>query len=187
MKKAFVLSLTLLLVCLPLVAQDYLGRIVGNVVDESGGLIPGADVRARNEATGIEISTLSSDSGAYTFQSLLIGSYTVTASLAGFKTVEQVGVRVVSSETRTLDITLPVGELVDTVTVESEALAVDSTSSSAGNTRVVEEIEELPMESTRGRDTACLLRGPFPGSLSIRTGKRRTSRTEATSTAWRVL
>ncbi len=163
MKKAFVLSLTLLLGCLPVVAQDYLGRIVGNVVDESGGLIPGADVQARNEATGIETSTVSSDSGGYTFQSLLIGSYTVTGSLAGFKTVEQVGVRVVSSETRTLDITLPVGELVDTVTVESEALAVDSTSSSSGNTRVVEEIEELPMAVNQGARHSLSFTRTLPG------------------------
>ena len=163
MKKAFVLSLTLLLVCLPVVAQDYLGRIVGTVVDESGGLIPGADLTARNAATGVETSVVSSDSGVYTFQSLVIGSYTVTASLAGFKSVEQVGVRVVSAETRTLDITLPVGELVETVTVEGGALAIDSASSSAGTTRVVEEIEELPMAVNQGARHSLSFTRTLPG------------------------
>ena len=83
MKKAAVLIATLFLLSFPLSAQDYLGKITGQVVDESGGLIPGADLTARNEDTGVETSTVSSDSGVYTFHSLLIGSYTVTASLAG--------------------------------------------------------------------------------------------------------
>ena len=163
MKKAAVLIATLFLLSFPLSAQDYLGKISGQVVDESGGLIPGADLTARNESTGVETSTVSSDSGVYTFQSLLIGSYTVTASLAGFKTVEHVGVRVVSSATRTLNLTLPVGEVVDTVTVEGAALAVDSSSSSAGVTRVVEEIGELPLAVNGGARHSLSFARTLPG------------------------
>ena len=124
MKKTSVLTLTLFLFCFPLIGQENLGRMGGTITDETGAVIPGADVTARNEATGVEISVVSSDSGAYYFPTLVIGSYTVTASLTGFKTVEQVGVRVVSGGAVTLDITLPVGEVVDTVTVEGGALGV---------------------------------------------------------------
>jgi len=162
-KKTLVLSLTVLLFCLPLVAQDHFGRIVGTVIDESGGLIPGAEVLAHNEATNVETAVVSSDAGAYTFQNIIIGAYTVTASLAGFKTVELVGVRVVSGETRTVDITLPIGELVDTVTVAADALGIDSTSSSAGVTRVVEEIEELPMAVNQGARHSLSFTRTLPG------------------------
>ena len=62
-KKTLVLSLTVLLFCLPLVAQDHFGRIVGTVIDESGGLIPGAEVLAHNEATNVETAVVSSDAG----------------------------------------------------------------------------------------------------------------------------
>ncbi len=150
MKKQLVLSLILTLCCLPLIGQDYVGQVRGTVSDETGGVIPGVELTALNADTGVAASSVSGDAGDYTFQSLSIGTYTVTASLAGFKTVEQVGVRVVSSETSVLNITLPIGELVDTVTVEGGALAIDSQSSSAGTTRVVEEIEELPMAVNQG-------------------------------------
>ena len=93
----------------------------------------------------------------------MIGSYTVSASLPGFKTVEQVGVRVVSGLAVTLDISLPIGEVVDTVTVESQALAVDNQSSSSGLTRVVEEIEELPMAVNQGSRHSLSFTRTLPG------------------------
>ncbi len=163
MKKALALTLTLVFLCLPLVAQDHVGRIVGTVADESGGVLPGVELNARSEGTGVETSTVSSDAGVFTFQSLLIGSYTVTSSLAGFKTVEQVGIRVVSAETHTLNIMMPIGDLVETVTVEGGALAVDSSSSSSGTTRVVEEIEELPMAVNQGARHSLSFTRTLPG------------------------
>jgi hypothetical protein len=93
MKKASVLIAALFLLSLPVNAQEYLGRMAGTIIDESGAVMPGVDVRARNEATDVATSVVSSDSGAYSFPTLVVGSYTVTASLTGFKTVEQVGVR----------------------------------------------------------------------------------------------
>ncbi len=163
MKKTSVSCLTLLLLCLPLIAQENLGRMAGTITDETGAVIPGADVTARNEATGVETSVVSSDSGAYYFPTLVIGSYTVTARLTGFKTVEQVGVRVVSGGAVTLDITLPVGEVVDTVTVEGGALAVDTQSSSAGVTRFVEEIAELPLAVNQGARHSLSFTRTLPG------------------------
>ena len=163
MKKAIVLIVTLFFLSLPLSAQEYLGRMAGTITDETGAVVPGVDVTARNEATDVASSVVSSDSGTYSFPTLVIGSYTVTASLAGFKTVEQVGVRVVSGGAVTLDISLPVGELVETVTVEGGALAVDSQSSSAGVTRVVEEIEELPLAVNQGARHSLSFTRTLPG------------------------
>ena len=163
MKKASGLSLTLFLLCLPLVAQEHLGRMAGTITDESGAVIPAAQVTVRNEGTGVETSVVSNDSGAYFFPTLVIGFYTVIASLDGFKTVEQVGVRVAAGGAVTLNITLPVGEVVDTVTVEGGALAVDTQSSSAGVTRFTEEIEVLPLAvNQEARHSLSLIR-TLPG------------------------
>ena len=145
MKKNPLLSLILILLSCPLIAQENLGRMAGTITDESGAVIVGAEVTVRNQATGVETSVVSSNSGHYFFPTLVIGSYTVTTSLTGFRTVEQVGVRVVSGGAVTLDSTLPVGEVRDTVTVEGGALGVDTQSSSVGVSRFVEEIEDLPL------------------------------------------
>ena len=158
-----ILPLLVLLISLPVSAQDNLGRLAGGIVDETGARIPGADVTTRNEATGVVTATISSEAGDYSFPGLVIGSYTVSASLPGFKTVEQVGVRVVSGLAVTLDITMPIGEVVDTVTVESQALAVDNQSSSSGLTRVVEEIEELPMAVNQGARHSLSFTRTLPG------------------------
>ena len=171
MKKSSVLSLTLLLLCFPLIAQENLGRMAGTITDESGAVIPAAEVTARNEATGVDTSVISNGSGAYFFPTLVIGSYTVTASLDGFKTVEQVGVRVVSGGAVTLNITLPVGEVMDTVTVEGGALGVDTQSTSAGVTRFEEEIEVLPLAVNQEARHSLSLTRTLPVSLTGRTNQ----------------
>ena len=71
--------------------------------------------------------------------------------------------RVVSGGAVTLDITLPVGEVVDTVTVEGGALAVDTQSSSAGVTRFVEEIAELPLAVNQGARHSLSFTRTLPG------------------------
>ncbi len=164
--KASRLILTIFLFSVALSAQENLGRMAGTITDETGAVIPGADVTARNEATGVETSIVSGDSGAYYFPTLVIGSYTVTASLAGFKTVEQLGVRIVSGGAATLDITLPVGGLAETVTVEGGALAVDTQSSTAGVARFVEEIEELPLAVNQGTRHTLSFTRTLPGFSS---------------------
>ena len=62
-------------------AQQGAGNIQGTVTDESGGLIPGVEVTARNVATGIERMSVTGDSGYYLIQALGIGEYEVSAGL----------------------------------------------------------------------------------------------------------
>ena len=61
--------------------------LAGVVVDGSGALIPGADVVARHNATGVSVSAVTNAEGAFSFPALNIGTYTVTVTLQGFKTV----------------------------------------------------------------------------------------------------
>src|SRR5471032_1853476 len=57
----------------------------GTIVDSSGGVIPGADVNAKNADTGVEYHTVSDDKGVYQLPAMPPGKYTVTVSLMGFK------------------------------------------------------------------------------------------------------
>src|SRR4051812_8539272 len=61
--------------------------IAGSVTDASGGIIPGADIVAKNNATSAESRAVSSEQGTFAIPALNAGTYTVTVTLAGFKTV----------------------------------------------------------------------------------------------------
>src|SRR2546421_9108512 len=73
-------------------ARDSFGQggttsvLAGVVVDTSGGVIPGADVVAKHNATGVSTSAVTNASGVFSFPALNTGVYTVTVSLQGFKT-----------------------------------------------------------------------------------------------------
>lgn len=58
----------------------------GSVVDSSGGIVPGADITAKNNATSAISSAVSNENGSFTIPALNPGTYTVTVSLMGFKT-----------------------------------------------------------------------------------------------------
>jgi carboxypeptidase family protein len=137
---AFGLALTL-----PVDAQQNTGSIKGIVRDQSGGVIVGAALTARHEATGIELRVVTNSEGAYAISPLNIGEYTLTAASQGFKTVKIPAIRVVSAETRLVDVELPIGEITDTATVTSEIVTVDTAASTLGTTRVNEELERLPL------------------------------------------
>src|SRR5262245_18592747 len=62
------------------------GQLSGTVTDQTGALIPGVSITATNTATGVVTTTLTNDSGAYTFPSLQPGVYRMSAELPGFQT-----------------------------------------------------------------------------------------------------
>src|SRR5207247_740273 len=119
---------------------------LGTVQDPSGHLIAGAAIVARHLATGASSSTITSDGGNYVFPILPVGSYSITASFAGFKTVQNDPVRVVAGETLVLNFELPVGELTQKVEISAQVVQVDTTSSTTGTTRTIEEISNLPIQ-----------------------------------------
>src|SRR5215475_12794950 len=75
-------------VVMPLGGQTTTGTISGTVVDPAGALIPGAMVAVTNEATGESRITISSESGNFSFPSLLPATYTIRVELAGFQTFQ---------------------------------------------------------------------------------------------------
>ncbi len=76
------------------------GTIGGTVTDDSGAAIPGATVTVTNQGTGLEVSGITDDTGAYAIRNLQPGTYTVKASLQGFKEYVQTGVPVAPERRR---------------------------------------------------------------------------------------
>ena len=77
------------LVCAVAMAQESRGTITGTVSDPQGAAIPGATVAARNQGTNLEAKTTTNESGVYVLPFLNTGTYTVTATVAGFKSAAE--------------------------------------------------------------------------------------------------
>lgn len=148
MRKHILLALCCaLLFALPATAQEQRGALQGVVKDSSGGVIPGALVEAR-AATGASVTATTDATGSFRFPSLQPGVYTVDATLTGFKSGKIEAVHVALGEVRTVDFTLPVATMAETVLVSAVSPVVDLTQSQRATNIHAERIELLP----HGRD-----------------------------------
>src|SRR3989441_12842953 len=108
--------------------------LAGVVVDTSGGVIPGADVVAKQNATGVTVSAVTNADGVFSFPALNTGTYTVTVSLQGFKTYVSNDVVLTSGTGANIRATLEVGGLEEQVLVSSSSEIVQTQSSTISTT-----------------------------------------------------
>jgi hypothetical protein len=93
MKKTFI-ALFLLLTCAVGWSQVSTGSLGGQVSDPNGAVVPAAKVVAKNDATGQEYTTETSDFGLYVFPTLNTGVYTITVEKAGFSKISRSNVEI---------------------------------------------------------------------------------------------
>lgn len=137
----------------PASGQSSAASLAGTVVDQSGGVLPGVDVVATNVATAVARSTVTGSAGQFVFPSLVPGTYTVTATLAGFRPAEVPNIALNIGGQETIRIQLEVGGVGDEVTVIANAHHV---STSPAVSTVVDRtfVEALPLS---GRSLQSLL------------------------------
>src|SRR5271166_3655529 len=156
---ASVISLALfaLASCGSMFAQNLVatGSLRGQVTDSSGAVIPGASMLVRSFATGVEKSATTNRAGIYHVPALSPGSYTVTASLKGFRDAEAV-VEVLVGQASTQDIKLQVGATTDTVKVTETLSQLRPGESSASTVIDRSLIEDLPMNGRKYTNLAVL-------------------------------
>jgi hypothetical protein len=126
-------------------AQDYRGRLQGTVTDESQGALPGATVTLTNNATAVAVTRPTNAEGRYIFDFVEPGTYTIVAELDGFRRVEQKNVSVAQRGDVTANLTLSLGTLSETVTVEAPPVAVQFNSGSKELTLQQELIDQVPI------------------------------------------
>lgn len=128
----------------PLLAQQTLGGITGEVTDTSGSVIPNATVTILSEQTGLTRVVKTNETGDYLFANLPIGTYTITYAAEGFDAQKTPHIAVQADRTATVGAKLKVGSTGDTVTVEASPLlnAVDTTN---GYVLGKEQIEAIPL------------------------------------------
>ncbi|MGC4084361.1 MAG: carboxypeptidase-like regulatory domain-containing protein [Vicinamibacterales bacterium] len=119
--------------------------IAGVVRDTSGLAMPGVTVEAASPALIEKVRTVTTDGeGRYSIVDLRPGSYTVTFSLEGFSTVKREGIDLATGFTATVNVSMQVGSLSETITVSGAAPVVDTTSMRKQETLNTNELESLP-------------------------------------------
>ncbi len=146
MKKIFV-ALLLLLASVAGWSQVSTGSLGGRVADPVGALIPDAKVVAKNEATGQEYTTQSSEAGLYVFPSLNTGVYTVTVEKTGFKRISRTNVEIRVAQRIDLDLGMEVGDVQQTVSVTSEAPLLETSTVERGQNISTKMMDNLPLFS----------------------------------------
>ncbi len=142
---AFTLLFSLCLLCFPSRSsgQSTGGRVLGRVVDPTGAVIPGASITLTNADSGATQTVESTKSGDYSFISVPVGRYQLTAKSSGFEDFIANGVVVQLNATVTYDVKLVVGSNTQSVEVTAAPPLVDTTTTQLGavvNTRAVENL-----------------------------------------------
>lgn len=146
MKKLILFVLCTLMAFTPLFAATY-GTLKITATDNTGSAIPGATVEAK-APTSIAVRTEVTDSdGTVTLSGLVPGTYTVTISLEGFQTSVNI-IPVSQNETSTLNATLAVSSIAESITVTAESPIIETTRATISDHVTLERVEALPV----GRD-----------------------------------
>lgn len=127
-------------------AQSTTGTIYGTVTDPSGAAIPGCTVRAVDTATGVAQTTITNESGAYTFATVEPGDYRVSTTAAGFKNLTQTGIQVAANQNVHVALSLPVGSTTENVSVVAGVTMVDTREAQIATTIGQQQLQELPSQ-----------------------------------------
>lgn len=127
-------------------AQTDRGGITGRVTDQTGAVIRGAKVTALNVETNDAREVTTNDEGNFTIPQLPAANYTLKVEAPGFRTASIEGVKIAVQVTRTVDVTLEVGEIGNTVTISSDSVAILQTETPAQQLNITErQVRELPL------------------------------------------
>ena len=126
-------------------AQAVSGNISGTVTDASGGVIAGANIQVKNTGTGVTQTTTSNSQGRYNVPDLTVGTYDVQASNSGFQTVVHAGINLTVGSQLTVDLSLPVGQAQQTVTVETSVAQVETQSTAISSLISPQQLVDLPL------------------------------------------
>jgi hypothetical protein len=121
------------------------GSIEGTVKDEQGSVLPGVTVTVTNLSMGDQREVVTNERGLYRAPLLPLGTYRVTAELQGFKKFEQTGVILSVGESATVNVTLAVGTVAETITVTADSPLLDISRIDIGNTMSDMEVHSLPL------------------------------------------
>lgn len=148
---------------LPVVfCQTTNGSFRGTVTDQSGAPVPGTRVQITNTGTGASLEAVTNGSGEYVVPSVPPGVYNIRLSLAGFETLESLGVTLLVNQNATLDFSMKPGLVRQEVTVTGQAPLANTTDSTVGTVIGTEAVVQLPLNGRQFTQLTLLTPGAAP-------------------------
>ena len=163
--------LLLVLICAgggSIYAQATFGAIFGTVTDTSGAVVKGATVSTKSVERGTTRTTATNDAGEYTITDLDLGSYIVSVQAPGFAGVSSQPLTVTVKSRIRMDTQLQVGQVSQSVSVESSSPLVRTGSAEVSNVITGKELHNLPVISRNLLNVASLTGGSNGGNASGR-------------------
>jgi hypothetical protein len=143
----------------PALAQQGTSEISGRALDESGAALPGVAIVATNEDSGQFREATTSAEGVYHLAQMIPGRYRIVAKLEGFRAFERRGLIVAVGTTLTVNLTMQIGALEESVTVTGNSPIIDLTATDVGGNIGTGELAELPTMNRNYFSTVALLPG----------------------------
>ncbi len=159
LQKLQYLCLLLSLSVTPALSQFDSAVVLGTIRDPQGLAIKAAQVRLDSVATGVRLSAVTNEIGAYEFPSVRLGEYRLTAEAAGFKTAKSDTFRVTIGSKQKVDLALQIGSTTETVTVDAAIAQLETETSSRGTVMGAQQIVNLPLNGRSYADLALLAPG----------------------------
>jgi len=151
------------MVCLPFLAYGQTATIVGTITDPSGAVVPNVTITVTHVETNRAITLTSNEAGQYVVPDIPIGHYNVKASATGFKVAERTGIVLDVSQRERIDFQLVLGTTAQSVSVEANAVAVQTDTGEVSSLVSGSQITEL---STNGRSIYTYV-SLTPGAASL--------------------
>ncbi len=145
-------------------------QINGTVRDATGLAIPGAAIKATQTATGFSRTAVSGADGGYVLPNVPIGPYLVEVTKEGFTKYAQTGIVLEVNTAPTIDISMKVGSVNEQVTVQAEALQVETRTTSVGQVVDTQRVLEMPLNGREVHELIFLAgMATYPGTASLNT------------------
>jgi hypothetical protein len=128
-----------------LAAQSNVATLTGIITDNTGAVVPGAEVTLRSNNTGIVSRAVTNGQGIYTAPSLLAGPYTVEFTARGFKKNQVPLLVLETAQTKRLDLTLEIGDVQQVVEVQATVTPLMQESAEISETITAKDIQSIPL------------------------------------------
>lgn len=164
------LAVLCILLYAPKLHSQLTGAVLSGVItDQSGAAIPNAQIQIKNLATGIVRTVQSDSAGFYTAPNLPPGSYDVTVSATGFKTIARTGIALTVGAQQRLNVPLQVGAVTQKVTVSGAPPAVQLTTPTLSGYVGAATVRQLPLNGRDWTQLATLQPGVIAGRAQAST------------------
>jgi hypothetical protein len=148
----------------PLVWASVGGSISGTVKDPSGSVLADASVAVREVNTGLSYQAHSDSKGYYTFPLLPVGHYDLDIEAGGFRGYQRKGIVLDTNAALTLNVSLEVGSIAQSVTVNDNTLHVETTSTQMGQVITGRQMTAVPLDGRSYTDLLSLQPGVAPAT-----------------------